>query len=182
MSKGDNLFGIETTYKGITMKSKLEAKFAYFLDALNIKFQYEPKTFILSNGVTYIPDFYLPDLKTWIETKGNILEHNKELSKLFVKDNKQELILISNDTIFFYGNWEGEVYESTDVLIGKCSHCKSYFFCETLGSYHCRKCKEHEGDHDLKYSLQCGFYGNDKIDFYDTESIKRGLNNYGVSI
>ena len=184
MSKGDNLIGTETVYKGIKFKSKLEAKFAMFLDALLIKWEYEPQTFVLSNGITYIPDFYLKELKTWIEVKGDIRQHNLEISELFTRDNKTEMIIISNEEIRFFGVWANsdEIYESKDVLIGKCSKCNSFFFCEILGSYNCRRCNNHEGDHDIKYSLQCGFYGDDKIDFYDSSSIKEGLQKYGVSI
>jgi len=58
MSKGDNLIGIPTIYKGIQMRSKLETKIAMFLDALNIQWQYEPKLFLLSDGTYYKPDFF----------------------------------------------------------------------------------------------------------------------------
>ncbi len=39
------------------------------MDALGIPFQYEKEGFEL-NGVRYLPDFYLPKLKAWIEVKG----------------------------------------------------------------------------------------------------------------
>ena len=206
MTKGDNLFGIKTTYKGIEMRSKLESRIALFLDALNIKWEYEPKTFLLSNGHPYKPDFYLPELKQWIEVKGDIKDHNKEFSMRFVEENKTELILISNEKAFFFYNWfipiqdagyyHGDSFKYTgegeedavccddNLFVGLCSNCGKYFYCGNLGSYHCRACGTHNGDHDLKYNLQGDFYwnGQGKIDFYNLDSIKEGLKNYGASI
>jgi len=182
MSKGDNLVGKKTMYKGIEMRSKLESKIAFFLDTLNIKWEYEPKTLLLSNGIMYKPDFYLSDLNTWLEVKGVIEEHNKELSRLFVKDNGAELILLSNKDVLWFSQKDTAGSEDNVLIIGQCSKCNSYFFCCNLGSYHCRKCKYHNGDHDILYSIQSDFYSDDKINFYDTNSIKRGLKRYGISI
>jgi hypothetical protein len=183
MSKGDNLIGIKTTYNGIEFKSKLEAKIALFLDALKIKWEYEPKVFALSNGVIYIPDFFLSELNTWLEVKGDIQEHNKEISRIFVENNKSELILISNKNAFWFSGRDEAGIEDDVVLVGECSNCKSIFFCSNLGSYYCRKCKIHEGDHDIKYCLQSEFfYGQEIINFYDSDSIKEGLKKYGIRI
>lgn len=178
MSKGDNLIGIPTIYKGINMKSKLESKIAMFLDVLNIKWQYEPKKFLLSNGTPYIPDFYLTELKIWIEVKGLILKHNKEISKRFCKENKTELLIISNiDTMWFSSkDFIDGIGIDNNIFIGFCSHCKKYFFCSNLGSYHCRNCETHEGDHDLLYTFNSNnMFEGDKIDFYNVNSVKSYL-------
>lgn len=50
---------IETTYKGYRFRSRLEARWAVFFDALNIKWEYEPEGFDLL-GEWYLPDFWLP--------------------------------------------------------------------------------------------------------------------------
>lgn len=61
---------IETTYKGYRFRSRLEARWAVFFDALGVGWQYEPQGF--TNGAdTYLPDFYLPESKTWVEVKGD---------------------------------------------------------------------------------------------------------------
>jgi hypothetical protein len=181
MSKGDNLIGKETIYKGIVMKSRFETKIAFFLDSLKIKWEYEPKAFMLSDGTTYIPDFYLIEHKMWIEAKGVIEEHNKNLSKLFVKEIKQHLILMAPTEGFYYGNeyWDeegDEICEDEIIYLGKCSHCHSYFFSSNYGIYNCKKCNAHEGDHDLI----CSIY--EYIDFSNLDSIKEGLLKYGSSI
>lgn len=60
---------IETVYKGYKFRSRLEARWAVFLDALGIKWEYEKEGFDL-NGVWYLPDFWLPDYEYWLEIKG----------------------------------------------------------------------------------------------------------------
>lgn len=64
-----NFSAIETAYKGRLFRSRLEARWAVFYDALGIKWDYEPEGFNLPSG-RYLPDFYLPDLECWIEIKG----------------------------------------------------------------------------------------------------------------
>lgn len=50
-------------------KSELEKRWSLFFDALGIQWKYEPETFTLMLGKTYTPDFYLPDLKLYLEIK-----------------------------------------------------------------------------------------------------------------
>jgi hypothetical protein len=51
---------IQTFYKGYKFRSRLEARWAVFFDALGIKWEYEPEGYHLSNGDMYLPDFFLP--------------------------------------------------------------------------------------------------------------------------
>lgn len=51
---------IETVYRGHRFRSRLEARWAVFFDALGIKWQYEPEGYHLSDGSRYLPDFWLP--------------------------------------------------------------------------------------------------------------------------
>lgn len=51
---------IPTRYKGYFFRSRLEARWAVFFDELKIEWVYEPEGYILSNGVKYLPDFWLP--------------------------------------------------------------------------------------------------------------------------
>ncbi len=60
---------IETVYKGYRFRSRLEARWAVFFDDLGIAFDYEPQGFKL-DGKRYLPDFWLPSQKCWIEVKG----------------------------------------------------------------------------------------------------------------
>ena len=51
---------IQTLYRGYKFRSRLEARWAVFLDALKIKWEYELEGYHLSNGEMYLPDFFLP--------------------------------------------------------------------------------------------------------------------------
>lgn len=58
---------IESIYKGAWMRSLFEVRFAKQLDARGITWEYEPERL---KGGGYLVDFYLPDLKCWVEVKG----------------------------------------------------------------------------------------------------------------
>lgn len=59
---------IETTYGGILFRSRLEARWAVFMDAMNVRYVYEPEAYDLGD-CCYLPDFWLPDLNTFLEIK-----------------------------------------------------------------------------------------------------------------
>lgn len=50
---------IQTRYKGYHFRSRLEARWAVFFDALGIEWEYEPEGFELPDGTRYLPDFCL---------------------------------------------------------------------------------------------------------------------------
>lgn len=59
---------IETIYNGYRFRSRLEARWAVFFDALGIKYEYEREGYETPDGY-YLPDFWLPETKTFIEVK-----------------------------------------------------------------------------------------------------------------
>ena len=50
---------IQTTYQGYKFRSRLEARWAVFFDALGLKWEYEPEGFDLGSAGWYLPDFLL---------------------------------------------------------------------------------------------------------------------------
>lgn len=114
---------IETEYKGYRFRSRLEARWAVFFDTLNIKWEYEKEGYELSNGQRYLPDFWLPDQKVWVEIKGQ--EPSEEYwwkIKDFSSESDTAIVLFKGlplenwGTMFAYdicsssaGSWEGEV-------------------------------------------------------------------------
>ena len=50
---------IETKYKGYKFRSRLEARWAVFFDAMGYDWEYEVEGYQLSNGQYYLPDFKL---------------------------------------------------------------------------------------------------------------------------
>lgn len=48
-----------TTYKGVQMRSRLEAGFARWLDHMKTPWTYEPRAFTAIDGWQYLPDFQI---------------------------------------------------------------------------------------------------------------------------
>lgn len=66
---------IETQYKGYRFRSRLEARWAVYLDAMGVRWYYEHEGYELASG-WYLPDFYLPELKLHLEVKPDgICQH-----------------------------------------------------------------------------------------------------------
>lgn len=63
------ILAIETHYRGYRFRSRLEARWAVFFDAMGIEWQYETQGFMLPSG-PYLPDFFLPRWELWFEVKG----------------------------------------------------------------------------------------------------------------
>jgi hypothetical protein len=59
---------IETRYRGYRFRSRLEARWAVFLHHTRTAFEYEFEGFALPSG-WYLPDFYLPEWKAFVEVK-----------------------------------------------------------------------------------------------------------------
>lgn len=60
---------IETEWNNTLFRSRTEAKWAHFFDALSIAYEYEPEGFEME-GIKYLPDFWMPSLNAYIEIKG----------------------------------------------------------------------------------------------------------------
>lgn len=61
---------IETSYAGCRFRSRLEARWAVFFDALQVIWEYEQQGLELNDGTRYLPDFWLPQQRVWLEVKG----------------------------------------------------------------------------------------------------------------
>lgn len=61
---------IDTTYRNSRFRSRVEARWAVFFDAMGIVWEYEKEGFVLDDGQRYLPDFWLPQVGMWAEVKG----------------------------------------------------------------------------------------------------------------
>lgn len=61
---------MEVAYSGRIFRSRLEARWAVFLDLLDVNWDYEPSFYQVGEELYYLPDFYLPDHQLWLEVKG----------------------------------------------------------------------------------------------------------------
>ena len=131
---------IETRYKGYRFRSRLEARWAVFFDALGLKWEYEPEGFELPGGVRYLPDFRVNG--TWFEVKpegGDIAK-----PKLFAdKCNVSVCILDGPPALRAYIVWQGydvgagyDPFRDRYVEQEHCLHENNLIFVPTWCKYH----------------------------------------------
>ena len=65
-----NIKPIETIYKGYRFRSRLEARWAVFFDALGVEYEYEPEGYEFDDGTRYLSDFLLKNTEG--RTKGDL--------------------------------------------------------------------------------------------------------------
>lgn len=86
---------IETIYSGYRFRSRLEARWAVFLDALGVRYEYEPEGFELPSGKRYLPDFRVKcygkrgdrdsePFDLYIEVKGHMTQKDADRIREFV--------------------------------------------------------------------------------------------------
>jgi hypothetical protein len=63
------LKAIETVYHGYRFRSRLEARWGVFFDTIGVPWEYEKEGFDLGVAGWYLPDFWLPEQRCWIEIK-----------------------------------------------------------------------------------------------------------------
>lgn len=89
---------IETIYNGYRFRSRLEARWAVFFDAINMEYRYEHEGFDL-DGTYYLPDFYLPRIDCYVEIKpffnDSIYDEDeaKARCRLFRDKTRQSIVL-----------------------------------------------------------------------------------------
>jgi hypothetical protein len=60
---------LEASYSATHFRSRAEARWAVFFDLMGWDWDYEPCHYDLG-AMNYLPDFYLPQVSTWVEVKG----------------------------------------------------------------------------------------------------------------
>ncbi len=90
---------IDTEYNGYRFRSRLEARWAVFFDALGLRYEYEQEGLEL-DGIFYLPDFWLPDNRMYVEIKPST---DSDLEK------PKRLAATKTNTIVIQGNpWWGK--------------------------------------------------------------------------
>lgn len=88
---------IQTVYKSYKFRSRLEARWAVFFDALELDWTYEAEGYVLPDGSYYLPDFeilsagrkYLVEIKSGVPSadefhKGKLLAHGLNIPIFFL--------------------------------------------------------------------------------------------------
>ena len=98
----------ETHYKGYRFRSRLEARWAVFFDKCDIKYDYEPEGFELSNGESYLPDFFLPEYNIFVEVKPsnkNFISHEGDYVSFGGKATEKYGFFMKDITDKGFGFW-----------------------------------------------------------------------------
>lgn len=91
---------IPTVYNGIQFRSRLEARWAVFFDAVGLEWEYEPEGYT-DGEISYLPDFWLPGIDMFFEVKPDYISSDAELqieikkAKMLVFGSGRELIMSS---------------------------------------------------------------------------------------
>ena len=114
---------IDTQYQGYNFRSRLEARWAVFFDALGLKWEYEPEGFELDDGTKYLPDFKVhypgrdesENHHIWFEVKSSLINMSlTEWLKVlkFEKESGYGVIILD-------GTPEPKMYQNASLAI-KC--------------------------------------------------------------
>lgn len=157
-------WSIPTMYNGTRFRSKLEADWARFFDKHRMKYAYEPEGFNLG-GVWYLPDFYLPEIKTFVEVKGVLEEVDKE--KIFALARaaapKGIMVILAEAPVgerymlahptpqeIDLPETDLEAYLDNEVCLALCAKCNTWYFIETMQGWGCTACGFADGDQTFK--------------------------------
>ena len=118
---------IETSYKGYRFRSRLEARWAVFFDALGIKWEYEPEGFELPSG-RYLPDFFLPGFS---HPKGMFVEVKPVLPSELENTKARELAELSRCHVLMAVGTP----DATDYCVWHCEEQRDPVTYQPLGTY-----------------------------------------------
>ena len=98
---------IETRYAGRLFRSRLEARWAVFFDALGIRWDYEREGYEL-NGIRFLPDFWLEHVTLRSETVSGVWVEIKPTMDA-LKENESKFWILDKPLIVFVGNPPGDL-------------------------------------------------------------------------
>src|SRR5258708_1217426 len=102
---------IETHYNGYRFRSRLEAKWAVFFNAVGNDYRYEEDDGFDLDGIWYLPDFKLNPYGCyiWVEVKGQVPTEEEEIKaiRLCIDERHPVCILVVSPWL---GSYIGFVY------------------------------------------------------------------------
>lgn len=99
---------IDTRYQGYLFRSRTEARWAVFMDAMGVRWEYEKEGFKF-DGKMYLPDFWLPHLKVFVEIKPGAMRDDPNNPEYIRAHILQSLMAPTIPVHVIYGNpWPDE--------------------------------------------------------------------------
>lgn len=168
---------IPTKYRNVLFRSKLEARWAEFLDRLKIKWNYEVEGYDLGNGERYLPDFFLHEQNSFLEVKGPMTPGLMKIYAMYEGTRKEEepedddgkdietllekMPPISHN-LFIVGKPDGcfEILGACASELVECTECNRYYFANGCAPYPpCIFCDRPQYD---SYNEETNSYSKDK--------------------
>jgi len=140
---------IETRYKGILFRSRIEARWALFFDKIGVPYEYEREGYKLDESTWYLPDFWMPQQDCFIEIKGTAptLEEEAKASILAQQSGKEVFIFYGGiPTILNYGQMVPFENDSAYKFFPEKSFDNQHYWCQ------CRFC----GAFDIQHNGRSG--------------------------
>lgn len=170
---------LPTSHNGIKFRSRTEARWAVFFDALGIKYVYEHEGYNLGDFF-YLPDFWLPDHDFFVEIKG-VQPTTDESAKA------SELANFTKKTVFIFCGTPRQPHDRTHYSESayaffpdgsadiqwwwcECQGCRALDvqFNGRAGRMHC--CKYPDGDKDYQHDtprLNVAYELAEKYEFWN---------------
>jgi len=132
---------IETEYKDYLFRSRLEARWAVFFDAIGVTWEYEKEGYDF-DGLWYLPDFWVWEWDSFAEIKGYTEQLEDGLfkcRKLKEMTGKRSFVLYGAPDYEIYQmifpdvEHDGELYygiENPNKIL-QCRKCSSFWFSNT---------------------------------------------------
>lgn len=123
------LKAIETSYKGYRFRSRLEARWAVFFDALGVPYEYEKEGFDLGAAGRYLPDFWLPKQRTWLEIKPlGGWQYSPKCQALADGSGDRVVFVAGSPFVEFLDSGVRSEYRLAYYESGRCSGADPYLF------------------------------------------------------
>lgn len=166
---------IDTEYKGFRFRSRLEARWAVFMDAMGVKYEYEREAYDL-DGLFYLPDFWLPEIKAHLEIKPeNPTPIEWEKAERLAKHSKLPVYIMVGQLSCPDAdrNWDQEESQATLIITlddGSVGEDYHYIWCECSTCHRCEL--QFDGRADR---IRCGCKKSDHSDKgynFDSERLR----------
>jgi hypothetical protein len=152
---------------------------AFLFDALDLRWVYEPMSFLLPDGTHYMPDFWLPSLRLWAECRGYHTEKGarqiagfaewvhlgritdqggvRDAGEDYTPQRAVDYLVVgtgaAGDAEFHeYVGWFGNG-RAGYARLQQCEECRGWCFTGEVGAYACRACHAWDGDGHIRRSI-----------------------------
>jgi len=151
---------IETPYRGRRFRSRLEARWAVFFQALDVAWEYEAEGYRVA-GRGYLPDFWLPEHTVHVEIKPRGFVSIDERHRALARESGRMLLVVTG--VPWPGEYRVSCFDPDGTLqrdmvwaVGRRDHGELWLLNETEGVRICldpRPCRDESPLGECEYLL-----------------------------